>query len=869
MNKVKDNFDLAKAYEPSKFEGKIYRLWENSGYFNPDNLPGKGKPFVIAMPPANVTGILHIGHILEHSLMDTTIRYQRFKGRKALLVPGTDHAAVATQARVEKDLIESGKYKNPRQELGREKLLKIIREYADKSQSTILSQIRKLGTSCDWSRLAYTFDADRSQAVNAAFKKMYDDGLVYRGFRVVNWSVKGQSTCSDDEIVHQEQPGKFYYFKYSDDFPITIATTRPETKLGDTAVAVNPKDSRYKKYIGKVFKVDIGAQAPLEIKIIGDKEVDPKFGTGALGVTPAHSQVDYEMYESRKGKQDEIKLIQVIDASGRMTASAGKNYQGLTVAEARTKFVSWLQKNNLLQKEEDVTQNVGCSDRFGDVVEVLPMEQWFVAVNKIIPGRNKTLKDLMREAVTKGHQGRSAQKVEIQPANFAKIYLHWIDNLRDWCISRQIWWGHQIPVWYTDDRQIIVATSEIEAKKIAQGKKITRDSDTLDTWFSSGLWTFSTLGWPDKTPDLKLFHPTDWIQMGYEILFFWMARMIMMSTYLLDQVPFKDVYIHGMVRDKEGRKYSKSLRNATDPQEMIDKYGTDALRLAVMIGSGPGQDMRLYDEKIAGYRNFVNKLWNISRFIFGQVKTVKHIAKQPAAKTLADKWILSEFNSLIKQITADLDKYNFSAAGERLYEFTWSKLADWYLEIAKVEGKKDEILLYILERLLILWHPFTPFITEVIYRQFSAKDLLMVQSWPQAGKIDTRAINDFIEVQKVVTKIRNVRMENKIPPIDFIDCYLENKKLGKNEKLVIAKLARINLVEDKIKSPVISTGQTKIYLQAVKKMSPAELESLEKYILSLQAKLANQQFTEHAPAAVIKEAEEKLKLARKKLLDQK
>ncbi|MDO8509751.1 MAG: class I tRNA ligase family protein, partial [bacterium] len=499
--------ELPKVFESQNYEEEIYRKWEESGFFNPDNLTGDS--YSIMMPPPNVTGVLHLGHALENALMDTMARFQRMQGKKVLLIPGTDHAAVATQAKVESMLIKEG-IKNPREELGRDGLLNKVREYAENSKKTILSQIRAMGTSCDWSRLAYTFDNTRSRAVNEVFVKMYNDGLIYRGYRVINWSVKGQSTCSDDELVYVERPGKLYYFKYSKDFPITIATTRPETKLGDTAVAVHPEDGRYKNLIGQKFTVDIGAQSPLVIHIIADVGIDPNFGTGALGVTPAHSTIDFEMYLKEKAQGNDIGLIPVIGEDGKMTIAAGVNYAGLSVEEARAKFVQYLRDNDLLEKEEDTMQNVGTSDRFNDVVEPLPKTQWFVDVNKLVPGTNKTLKDMMRDAVLSGDE-RSLNKIKITPERFEKQYFGWIDNLRDWCISRQIWWGHRIPVWYRG-MEIFCGT------EAPSGEEWVRDSDTLDTWFSSGMWTFSTLGWPEKTADFKTFHPSSWMQMGYEIL---------------------------------------------------------------------------------------------------------------------------------------------------------------------------------------------------------------------------------------------------------------------------------------------------------------------------------------------------------------
>ncbi len=850
MNKSKKTTELDKAYEAKKFEDNIYKLWEASGYFNPDNLKTKGKPFVISMPPPNATGILHLGHASSDAYEDLMIRYKRLRGFKTLWLPGTDHAAIATQTKVEKLLKAKGL---DRETLGREKFLAEVRKFVAGSRGTIRKQIRAIGSSCDWSREKYTLDL--TEAVNTAFVKMYKDGLVYRGNRIVNWCTGCQSTLADDEVEYVETKTPFYYFKYG---PVVIGTARPETKFSDKVIIVHPQDKRYKNIIGKEFTVDwIGGQ--IKARVIADNIADKEMGTGAMTITPAHSFVDFELAQKYK-----LPIEQIINKEGRLTKAAG-NLAGLTVKEARQKVVEILDKKGLVEKiDNEYVHNLSVCYRCGTPIEPLTSEQWFIDVNKKIPGRNKSLKQITLDPVKSG-------QIKILPDRFGKVYYHWINNLRDWCISRQIWWGHQIPVWYDTDGKIIVATSEAEAKKQAKGKKIRRDEDTLDTWFSSALWTFSTLGWPQKTADLKKFHPTSVMETGYDILFFWVARMILMSEYLLKQPPFTLVYLHGMVRDKEGRKMSKSLGNGIDPLDMSDKFGTDALRLSLIIGSTPGTDIRLYEEKVAGYRNFVNKLWNISRFVLGQVKKTKKVNKQPKPKTLADKWILAEFNNLVALTTKDLDQYSFSSAGERLYDFTWSKFADWYLEIAKIEGDKDELLLYLLQQLLILWHPFTPFVTEVIWQQFSGsnKDLLMVQTWPKATKVNNKVIEEFTEVQKVITKIRNIRMENKIPPVDFIDCYLDNKHLAKNDLTIISRLARINLVKEKPKVAALSTGQTKIYLQAVKKLSVKELAELEKYIMSLQAKLANRQFRDNAPAAVIKDTEDKLKLARKKLADQK
>jgi len=847
--------ELPKQFD-FKEEAKIYELWEESGFFNPDNL--EGEPYSIMMPPPNVTGVLHLGHALENTLMDVMARYQRMQGKKVLLLPGTDHAAVATQAKVEKVLAGKG-MAHPREELGREKLLEEIRTYAENSKATILKQIRQMGTSCDWSRLAYTFDEKRSLAVNETFKKMYDDGLIYRGFKVVNWSVKGQSTCSDDELEYIERQAKFYTFKYSKDFPITISTTRPETKLGDTAVAVNPKDERYQKYIGQIFKVEVGAKNPLEIKIIADENVEMDFGTGALGVTPAHSAIDFEMYEKQKAKQDPIGFVQVIGIDGKMTEEAGKEYVGLDVLAAREKFVAYLEKNNLLEKVEEVSQNVGTSDRFGDVVEALPMTQWFVDVNKKIPGKNKSLKDLMREAVS-GNGG----EIKINPERFERIYLNWIDNLRDWCISRQIWWGHRIPVWYRNE-EIYVG---IEAP---EGDGWTQDKDTLDTWFSSGLWTFSTLGWPEKTADLKNFHPTSWMQMGHEILFFWMARMILMSTYLLNEIPFKDVYIHGMLRDEKNKKFSKSSGNNIEPLEVADKYGTDALRLSLISGITPGQDSKFYYEKVEGARNFVTKLWNITLYANNADPKFKleNSLETSNLKSSADNWICNGLEKLIQEASVDFENYRFSLAQEKIRAFTWDDLADWYLEIHKIE-KNSKVLGYVLNQILKLWHPFTPFVTEKIWDNFSQEKLLMVEKWPEAKKelLDKKSAAEFENLKNIISKIRNLRSIYHIEPAKIIEAYGENNP-------IISKLARLNFVgethstssgqaEKKLVNILVggmSIGLDISNLIDVKK----ELDNIQKEVAILEnsarkneAMLQNENFVNNAKPEVIEETKKRI-----------
>jgi len=877
-----DKPEMSKAYEPGEHEDKIYAAWLESGFFNPDNLPGERKEsFSIMMPPPNVTGVLHLGHALENALMDAMARYQRLKGKKVLLVPGTDHAALPTQAKVEKMLMEGG-MKNPRQELGREKLVEKIREFAEASRATILGQVKKMGTSCDWSRLAYTFDKPRNIAVNELFRRMYNDGLIYRGYRVVNWSIKGQSTCSDDEIEYIERKSILYTFKYSKDFPITIATTQPETKLGDTAVAVHPDDERYQKYIGQTFTVDVGAEKPLEIKIIADENVDPKFGTGALGVTPAHSQIDFAMYEKQKASGNPIGMIQVIGIDGKMTKEAGV-YAGLTTEEARAKFVDWLTQQGLLEKEpEEIAQNVGIHGRYKDVIEVLPMTQWWLDVQKVIPSKGKSLRDLMREALTTGLDGDGKQRVAVTPERFTKLYLDRVENLRDWCLSRQTWWGHRIPVWYRGDETFV----GIEAP---EGEGWQQDPDTLDTWFSSGSWTFSTLGWPEQTKDLADYHPTSWMQMGYEILYLWLMRMVLMSTYALGEIPFRDAYIHGMLRNEHGKKFSKSDANGIDPIDIIEKYGCDALRLCVLSGNTPGNDSRFSVEKIESSRNFVNKMWNMARYILttiGSPSLTATVGEGGGGGTLADKWILGRLETVTNQTGKLIEQFDFSLAIEILREFIWNDFADWYLEIAKIQQKDEtlrtstnQILSHVLEQSLILCHPFMPFVTEAIWRQIGKGDLLMVESWPSSEQtVDEKVTKDFSALQEIVVAIRNLRSENKVEPVKLVAVsFTTNEKeiLTEQAEIIktLARVSEISFVESKPEDSVSCViGQTSIYLSLAglvdkekeKDRLTKELENVEKYLVTLEKQLSNQEFVAKAPAKVIEGLKQKQDEANKK-----
>ena len=745
------NQKFLKPYDPVATEDRIYKLWEESGFFNPDALPTrnkKGEPYTIVLPPPNVTGTLHMGHAAMLAIEDIMIRYQRMRGMRTLWLPGTDHAAIATQSKVEKE-IEKKEGKR-RHDLGREELLKRVNAFAQESHDTIVNQVRKMGASIDWSREAFTLDNKRNFAVRTAFKTMYDLGLIYRGHRIVNWDPKGQTTISDDEIVYEERTAKLYTFRYAKDFPIPIATTRPETKVGDVAVAVHPEDARYTKYIGQVFKVNF-AGAALEITIVGDEAVDPAFGTGAVGVTPAHSLTDAEI-----AARHSLPTVQVIDEFAKMMPGTGI-VAGLKVLPARDTVITWLEENSLIEKTEDITQNIATAERTGGVIEPLPKLQWFIAVNKpfllthsAIPGVQSgdqvTLKELMRKSVDTG-------AIKIIPDRFEKIYFHWIDNLRDWCISRQIWYGHRIPVWYKGVGSAQEIYVGVEAP---QGEGWLQDEDTLDTWFSSGLWTFSTLGWPEKTSDLKTFHPTSVLETGYDILFFWVARMVLMTGCLLGEVPFKTVYLHGLVRDGKGRKMSKSLDNIIDPLDMIKKYGADATRLSLIIGTGPGNDMKLSEDKVKGYKNFSNKIWNIARFIISTAEGERYnapVAQQVAydpsftSWTSADAAHMRRLQELTAEVSKEMDEYKFYLVGEKIYHYAWHELADKILEESKplITGNdvpamvsRIQFLLQALSTILKLLHPFMPYVTEEIWADAGfatdtkeTKGLLMVEEWPE------------------------------------------------------------------------------------------------------------------------------------------
>ncbi|MBI5412001.1 valine--tRNA ligase [Candidatus Peregrinibacteria bacterium] len=877
---------LPSAYESQKYEDAIYKKWEQSGAFRAKVNPKK-KPFTISMPPPNATGTLHLGHAVMLAIEDILIRHRRMKGYEALWLPGTDHAAIATQNKVEKLIAEEGL---TRQKLGRENFLDRVREYVADSQDVIRNQIRKMGSSCDWSRERYTFDDDLNKAVTEIFVRMYEDGLIYRGYRIVNWCPRCKSTLADDEVEHEEIEGNFYHILYpfkGEKNGLIVATTRPETMLGDTAVAVNPKDKRFKKYIGKTMILPLMKK---EIMVIGDSYVDMKTGTGALKVTPAHDPNDFEI-----GKRHKLEVIRVMDDEARINEHGGK-YKGLDRFTARDEVLKDLKKLKLLKKIESRPHSVGHCYRCSTIVEPLTSDQWFIDVNKKIKNKKtRPPEPALSRAEGKGDQGGFSLKdlaihvvkngnIKIIPDRFNKTYFHWMENLRDWCISRQIWWGHRIPVWYCvgddhcvpDCKKPIVSRDTPKKCPACGSKNLRQDEDTLDTWFSSGLWTFSTLGWPKETADLKYFHPTSVMETGYDILFFWIARMILMTTYATGQIPFETVYLHGLIRDREGRKMSKSLGNGIDPIEMIKKYGADALRLSMVIGNTPGNDMRLYEEKIQGYRNFINKLWNASRFVLGVPVETRHGASTQTPKPLsdADEWILEKLSRVITTVGKHLENYAISEAGQLLYDFLWSDFCDWYLELSKGEKQSPAVLHHVLKTILILLHPFVPFVTEEIWAHLPGTDGLLINApWPApvgprhgaALSGDGHAIDTVIGV---VTKIRQMRAENKIDPVKKITVVLHAhshfKALRRNQAEVmrLARLSELTLVEKdaKVANATADTHETiKIFIPFAglvdagqeRERLQKEIAKLEGYIAGLSKKLGNPGFAQNAPKEIV------------------
>jgi len=875
------NPELAKTYDPSLIEDRWYAQWESKDLFKPSIY--NEETFSLVIPPPNVTGILHMGHALVQTLQDIFVRYNRMLGKSTLWIPGTDHAGIATQNVVERQLSKEGQ---SRHKLGREAFVKEVWKWKEKYHETIVSQIKKLGGSCDWSRERFTLDEGLSDAVRMVFIKLYEEGLIYRGKRIVNWSPKLETAVSDVEVEYKDETGSLWYLKYplaesgnGGSRPavtyLVVATTRPETMLGDTAVAVNPKDERYKHLIGKKILLPIVNR---EIPIIADDLVDKDFGTGCVKVTPAHDANDFEM-----GQRHHLPLIVIMDTKARMNENCPKDYQGLTREKAREKVVETFTASGLLEKIEDYQHSVGYCQRSQVVIEPYLSSQWFVK-----------MKPLAKPAI----EAVKNKKITLYPARWEKIYLDWMENIRDWCISRQLWWGHRIPVWYVlqnsnekilETTPFIVANDEKEALVKAQieyGKEIflKQDEDVLDTWFSSALWPFSTMGWPQATPDLKKFYPTTTLVTGYDILTFWVSRMIVMGIHFMKEVPFKTVFLHGLVRTADGKKMSKSSGTAIDPLEIIKEYGTDALRftLTSLVTSG-GQDIKLSVDKIKGSRNFMNKLWNVTRFVLMQDDSTGVSFKPTPVTDAHHLWIVSRYHSTLQQVADLYNDMRFGEAANLIYEFTWNEFCDWYIEMSK-QGGNTEILKNVLAGILQMLHPIAPFITEELWHLLGHQDMIMVSQFPKAdlSKINPAIEKEFKLVIDLVNAIRSVRSEMNVPLGKEIDVVLvktsaASQKIIEANKVFIVKLAKLKTLNFENKKPEPAVLKVvegiEVYLPMAGLIDIAEervrlgkeIENLKKEVARFEGKLSNAAFVDKAPPAVIEGERAKQKIAQEKL----
>ena len=880
-------YQLPKAYDFKSIEPRIYAMWEKGGYFKPSNDPNKPdfdpsrKPFVISIPPPNVTGELHLGHVMFVAMEDLMIRYQRMKGVPTLWVPGTDHAGIATQLQVEKDLLRTEEV--TREELGREKFLERAWAWKVKYHDIITSQIRRIGASCDWERERFTLDEGLSKAVREAFVRLYEKGLIYRGPRLINWSPGLKTAVSDLEVEYSEEPGKLYYFKYrlagSKTEYIPVATTRPETILADTAVAVHPEDERYRKYIGqKVIVPMLGREIP----VIADEYVTREFGTGALKITPGHDPNDYAI-----GQRHGLPVLSMLDREAKVTAVGG-SYAGLDRFECRKKLWADMRDAGLVIKEEAYMLNVPRSQRGGEIVEPMISDQWFVKI--------KPLADPALAAVQDG-------RIRIVPEHFEKVYFNWLENIKDWCISRQLWWGHRIPVWYCDDcgQQTCTRADPSECSHCGS-RNIHQDPDVLDTWFSSGLWPFSTLGWPEETPDYKYFYPTSMMETGYNILFFWVARMIMDGLEFTGQVPFSTVYLHGLVRNEEGQKMSKSKGTGVDPLPLMAEFGTDALRFTLLVGSTPGNDTNLSVKKVEGNRNFANKIWNAGRFVVSAINNQKPASGERTGWTLADSWIWAKLEQTVREVERLFQTYQYGEAGRQIYEFFWNDFADWYVEVAKQQLAAGggqayltaQTLAQVLDTSLRLLHPITPFVTEELWGHLRKalqasplKDLaadwpnaLIVAGWPEAGSEEGwegGKVADFSQVQEVVRTIRNLRAERKVGPAKRLPATIVGgikKELLQEQAKVITTLAGLDekqvtilasLASRPVNSVALVAGTVEIYLplsgmvdqEEQRGRFMKELSDIQVQIDRLN-KLLESDFASKAPAAVVQKEREKL-----------
>ncbi len=868
--------DMAKTYNPSEFEKDIYIEWEQKGYFTA-NVDANKLPFTIVIPPPNITGQLHMGHALDETLQDTLIRFKRMQGYSALWLPGTDHASIATEVKIVEQMAKEGLTKK---DVGRDGFLERAWAWKEKYGGRIIEQLKLLGSSCDWSRLAFTMDERCSKAVKEVFVNLYNKGLIYRGDRIINWCPDCKTALSDAEVEYVEEDSSLWYIKYSvkdSDRFVTVATSRPETMLGDTAVAVNPKDKRYADLIGKTLILPIVNK---EIPIVADEYVELEFGTGAVKITPAHDPNDFEV-----GLRHNLEVIRVMADDGTMNENAGK-YKGIPAMECREKIVEELKELGFLEKIEPLHHNVGHCYRCNHTVEPIVSKQWFV---KMQPLAEPAI-DVVRK-----------KSVKFTPDRFSKIYFNWMENIKDWCISRQLWWGHRIPAYYCEDcGEMIISKDDVKVCSKCGSSKIKQDEDVLDTWFSSALWPFSTLGYPEMTEDLKYFYPTDVLVTGYDIIFFWVARMIFSGLEHMKRIPFKDVLIHGLVRDSQGRKMSKSLGNGIDPTEIIAKYGADTLRFSLINGVAAGSDMRFSDEKIEGARNFMNKIWNASRFVLMNAEGKKISDIKDCKLNSADKWIITKLNKIVREVTVNMEKYEMGVALANLYDFVWNDFCDWYIELTKPvlysedDTKRNDtvnVLVYVLKNILKLLHPFIPFITEKIYKSIPGVDeTIMLSDFPRYNsKLNYSAsVKDIEPVKEIIKTVRNIKAKVGAAPSKKVTLYVktENEKHIKNGTVYILKLAGVekiefiedkNVLDEKVISQVIDGAELFIPLGELVDLAKeleriqGEIKTVENEIARASSKLSNNGFLEKAPKALVDSERAKLNKyleMRKKLVAQ-
>lgn len=845
--------ELAKAYEPKEVEDRIYDFWMKGKYFHAEVDPKK-KPYTIVIPPPNITGQLHLGHAMDETLQDTLIRWRRMQGYSALWLPGTDHASIATEAKIVEAMRKEGITK---EEIGREKFLERAWAWKDQYGGRIVEQLKKLGSSCDWDRLRFTMDEGCNKAVNHVFKKLYDKGLIYRGERIINWCPHCKTSISDAEVVFEEKEGSFWHLRYplSDGSGyIELATTRPETMLGDTAVAVHPDDERYKALVGKTVILPLVNK---EIPIIADSYVEQDFGTGVVKITPAHDPNDFEV-----GLRHNLPVINVMDDGGVINENGGK-YAGMPALEARKQIVKDLDEAGFLIKIEPIKHNVGTCYRCGTVVEPRVSTQWFVK-----------MEPLAKPAIDAVKNG----DIRFIPERMDKVYYNWMENIKDWCISRQLWWGHQIPAWYCECGETIVSETVPTVCPKCGGTHLTRDPDTLDTWFSSALWPFSTLGWPDNTEELKYFYPTNTLVTGYDIIFFWVARMIFSGLEHMGEVPFNTVFFHGLIRDAQGRKMSKSLGNGVDPLDVISVYGADALRFTLVTGNSPGNDLRFSEEKVSASRNFANKIWNAARFILMNIEGKDIDCALPKKLYTSDKWILNRFNNVTAAVTENLEKFELGMAVSKLYDFIWDDFCDWYIELAKIRmnGADEEsadsarrVLVWTMSNTLKLLHPFMPYITEEIWQTLPHDgEALIVAKWPEYDEALSfpQEAKDLENVMALIRAIRTRRNEMNVPPSKKAHIYIDTAHPAPYEEAseFIARLAYGSKVEigtgfDVQGAVTAVTDDAKALLPMDDLVDKAaetarlnkELANAQKQLDTVKAKLANEKFTSKAPQNVI------------------